>query len=102
MLGGRIDATYYRPEYIANELRLRNSGLDVVPLKSLVKSGRRAVYFNTSTLEEKAAPPDWLPFLTADDFGPDGFLLNLHARRRVSPDFASRYPMDCFVPMNCW
>ena len=88
----RIDATYYRPEYIANELRLRNSGLEIVPLSSLVKSGRRAVYFDTSTLEEGAAPTDWLPFLTADDFGADGFLLNLNAKRRVSPEFASRYP----------
>ncbi len=58
MLGERIDATYYRPEYIANELRLRESGLDVVPLSSLVTSGRRAVYFDTSTLEDTAAPSD--------------------------------------------
>ena len=92
MLGDRIDATYYRPEYIANELRLRESGLDVVPLSSLVTSGRRAVYFDTSTLEDTAAPSDWLPFLTADDFGADGFFLNLNARRRVSPVFGSRYP----------
>jgi type I restriction enzyme S subunit len=92
MLDDRIDATYYRPEYISNELRLRNSGLAIVPLKSLVKAGRRAVYFDTSTLDEAKAPPEWLPFLTADDFGADGFFLNLNARRRVSPDFASRYP----------
>ena len=92
MLGDRIDATYYRSEYIANELRLHESGLDVVPLSSLVTSGRRAVYFDTSTREESAAPTDWLPFLTADDFGADGFFLNLNSRRRVSPDFGSRYP----------
>ncbi|NLX97797.1 MAG: hypothetical protein GXY83_16660 [Rhodopirellula sp.] len=92
MLTDRIDATYYRPEYIANEMRLRRSGLDIVPLSSLVKSGRRAVYFDTSTLEGAAAPSDWLPFLTADDFGADGFFLNLNARRRVSPGFAARYP----------
>lgn len=88
----RIDPTYYRPEYLANEMRLRNSGLNTVPLSSLVRSGRRAVYFHTSTLENGVAPPDWCPFLTADDFGADGFFLDTNARRRVAPEFALRYP----------
>jgi type I restriction enzyme, S subunit len=92
ILGSRIDATYYRPEYISNELRLRRSGLEVARLGSLVAEGRRAVYFGTSTLERDKAPDNWLPFLTADDLGSDGFFLDLDARRRVSPDFASRYP----------
>jgi hypothetical protein len=92
LLKDRIDATFYSPEFVANEERLKRSAVGVGHLNSVVKSGRRAVYFSTSTLENGNAPAEWVPFLTSDDFGADGFFIDINARRRVSPDFAARYP----------
>ena len=88
----RIDASYYHPKFVFNELRLRNSGLPVCELNEIVKDGRRAIYFQTSTLEKNEAPANWVPFLTSDDLGTDGIFVDLDARRRVSPTFADRYP----------
>lgn len=92
LLKDRIDATFYRSEFVANEERLKRSAVGVARLNSLVKSGRRAVYFSTNTLENGNAPAEWVPFLTSDDFGADGFFIDINARRRVSPDFAAHYP----------
>ena len=91
-LGDRIDATYYRTDFVENARRLAESPIDSVKLRALTKSGRRAVYFSTSTLEAGVAPAEWVPFLTSDDFGADGFFIDINARRRVSPDFAAHYP----------
>ena len=91
-LNVRIDATYYRPTFVRNHLRLRDSGLDLVSLSDVVTSGRRAVYFSTETLERESAPEAWVPFLTADDLGTAGFFVDIDARRAVSPSFADRYP----------
>lgn len=88
----RIVATYYRREYVDNEARLLRSPVRKLPLSELVTAGRRAVYFGTSTLESEEAPADWVPFLTSDDIDDSGCTINLDARRRVSPEFADRYP----------
>lgn len=91
-LNERLDAIYYQPLFLDNEDRLKNSSIKTSRLKNLVKEGRRSIYFSTETLEIDEAPDDWVPFLTADDFGEDGFFINLNARRRVSPKFADQYP----------
>ena len=91
-LNGRIDATYYRPQFVANEERLRTCGAHIQQLNNLIHSGRRAVYFSTSTMEREEAPDNWVPFLTSDDFGTEGFGIDLNARRYVSPEFADQYP----------
>ena len=92
LLKDRIDATFYSPEFVANEERLKRSEVGIGRLNSLVRSGRRAVYFSTNTLENGNAPAEWVPFLTSDDLGANGFFIDINARRRVSPDFAARYP----------
>lgn len=91
-LQSRIDATYYSRKFVDNERRLLNGAVATSKLQSLVTGGRRAVYFSTSTLEREDAPTDWVPFLTSEDFGPDGFHINLAAKRYVSPEFADNYP----------
>jgi type I restriction enzyme S subunit len=91
-LGGRIDAGYYRPEYVANAKRLLNSSLECAELSALVSDGRRTLYFGTSTLDEEQAPDDWIPFLTSDDLGENGFFIETRARRRVLPSFLDDYP----------
>ncbi|MBK7773758.1 MAG: hypothetical protein IPL19_33015 [Sandaracinaceae bacterium] len=91
-LDGRIDATYYRPEYVANAQRLASSAIGCSDLSSLVSNGRRTLYFGTTTLEGDEAPPDWVPFLTSDDLGDEGFFIETRARRRVSPAFLADYP----------
>jgi len=91
-LNGRIDATYYRAQFVANEERLRTCGAHIQQLNNLIHSGRRAVYFSTSTIEREEAPDNWVPFLTSDDFGTEGFGIDLNARRYVSPEFADQYP----------
>ncbi|MCK6565845.1 MAG: restriction endonuclease subunit S [Dehalococcoidia bacterium] len=91
-LNGRIDASYYRPEYVANAKRLTDSSLKCAELSALVSDGRRTLYFGTSTLEEEKAPDDWVPFLTSDDLGDDGFFIETRARRRVPPSFLDDYP----------
>lgn len=88
----RLDAVYYQPTFLKNEERLKNSSVQILRLKQLVSHGRRAIYFDTQTMELGEAPKLWVPFLTADDFSRDGFFINLNSRRRVSPDFASNYP----------
>ena len=92
LLNGRIDAMYYRPEFVENAQRVRRSQLTIRTLKELTQAGRRAVYFSTSTLERGAAPANWVPFLTADDLGADGFHIDFNARRWVAPEFADQYP----------
>jgi len=94
----RIDATYYHPKFVENELRLKRSGIPVGVLNRLIEKGRRAIYFQTSTLEKDEAPKDWVPFLTADDLGKEGIFIDLDARRRVSPAFANRYPNGLVRP----
>jgi type I restriction enzyme, S subunit len=91
-LSGRIDAGYYRPDYVANAKRLLDSSLERAELSSLVSHGRRTLYFGTSTLEEEQAPQDWVPFLTSDDLGEEGFFIQTRARRRVPPSFLDDYP----------
>jgi type I restriction enzyme S subunit len=91
-LGSRIDAGYYRPDYVANAKRLLDSSLEHAELNSLVSGGRRTLYFGTSTLEEEQAPTDWVPFLTSDDLGDNGFFIETRARRRVAPSFLGDYP----------
>ena len=91
-LSNRIDAGYYRPEYVANAKRLLDSSLERADLSSLVSDGRRTLYFGTSTLEEEQAPSDWVPFLTSDDLGEEGFFIETRARRRVPPSFLDDYP----------
>jgi type I restriction enzyme S subunit len=91
-LSRRIDAGYYRPEYVANAKRLLDSSLERAELSSLVSDGRRTLYFGTSTLEEEEAPEGWVPFLTSDDIGEDGFFVETRARRRVPPSFLDQYP----------
>ncbi len=88
----RIDATYYHPKYVFNELRLKRSSIPTRELSDLVEKGRRAIYFQTSTLDKDEAPADWVPFLTSDDLGADGIFIDVDARRRVSPLFANNYP----------
>lgn len=91
-LNGRIDATYYRPEYVANAQRLESSSVGRADLNSLVSDGRRTLYFGTTTLEGDEAPDDWVPFLTSDDLGDEGFFIETRARRRVAPSFLLDYP----------
>jgi len=91
-LGSRIDAGYYKPEYVANAQRLSDSPIDRAELNALVFDGRRTLYFGTNTLEEEQAPEDWVPFLTSDDLGDDGFFIETRARRRVPPSFLDDYP----------
>jgi type I restriction enzyme S subunit len=91
-LDDRIVATYYKREFVENEARLLRSPIRKLRLSELVTAGRRAVYFRTTTLERDGAPPDWVPFLTSDDMDDSGCFVDLDARRRVSPDFADRYP----------
>ncbi len=91
-LRGRIDATYFRHEFVENENRLRSSGLETLQLREVIENGRRAVYFSTDTLERPNAPDKWVQFLTADDLGDDGFFVDENARRMVSPGFADKYP----------
>ncbi|MCM1984760.1 hypothetical protein [Lyngbya confervoides] len=91
-LKNRLDAVYYHPSFLSNEDRLLQSNVDILPLKVFVKEGRRAIYFSTQTLEAEEADNTWVPFLTADDFGADGFFIDLNSRRRVSPEFADKYP----------
>lgn len=91
-LNRRIDATYYRSDFIENAERIRASGLRTRPFGDLITNGRRAVYFSTETLEADVAPAGWMPFLTSDDFAPDGFFVDFNTRRSVSPGFAARYP----------
>jgi len=91
-LDGRIDATYYRPEYVANAQRLALSAVGCSELDSLVSDGRRTLYFGTTTLEGDEAPSDWVPFLTSDDLGDEGFFIETRARRRVAPSFLDDYP----------
>lgn len=88
----RLDAMFYRSDYVANAMRLRRSGVKSADLRSLVLAGRRTIYFSTDTKEADEADPTWIPFLTADDLSGDGCFINLNARRRVSPAFAARYP----------
>lgn len=90
-LDGRIDATYYRPEFVANAHRLSSSSIGRAALSSLVADGRRTLYFGTTTLEADKAPADWVPFLTSDDLGDDGFFVETRARRRVAPSFLADY-----------
>ena len=90
-LTDRMDAVYYRPSFVQNEDRLRNSSVGKTKLKSLVQNGRRAIYFSTSTMERNEAPESWVPFLTSDDLGDEGFFINLNSRRRVAPEFADKY-----------
>jgi type I restriction enzyme S subunit len=91
-LTDRLDAVYYHPSFLENEDRLNSSSIKILRLKTLVKEGRRSIYFRTQTMQIGEAPNDWVPFLTADDLGEDGFFVNLDARRRVSPSFADKYP----------
>ena len=91
LLDARIDASFYRQEFVNNALRLNASGLKQVRLSELVSAGRRAVYFQTSTLENDLAPDDWIPFLSSDDLGDEGFFLSFDTRKRVSPQFADEY-----------
>ena len=91
-LENRLDADYYGPGFLANHDRLVRSGIRTARLRSLVKLGRRAVYFSTDTMPADEAPESWIPFLTADDLSDDGCSINLDAKRRVSPDFAAEYP----------
>src|SRR5262245_42349055 len=92
LLTDRLDAVYYRPIFIRNEERLRLSPVRTVKLSTLVEKGRRSIYFSTTTLERGEAPDNWVPFLTSDDLGDEGFFIDLEARRYVAPEFASRYP----------
>ena len=91
-LGDRIDASYHKPEFVANARRLSNSLIESTKLNELVTQGRRTLYFGTSTLEEELAPSGWVPFLTSDDLGDDGFFVETRARRRVPPSFLTDYP----------
>lgn len=91
-LDRRIDATYYRPEYVANAQRLASSAVGCSELSNLVSDGRRTLYFGTTTLEGDEAPSDWVPFLTSDDLGDEGFFIETRARRRVAPAFLDNYP----------
>jgi hypothetical protein len=91
-LDGRIDATYYQPEYVANAQRLASSAVGRSELSNLVSNGRRTLYFGTTTLEGDEAPSDWVPFLTSDDLGDEGFFIETRARRRVAPAFLDDYP----------
>ena len=91
-LDGRIDATYYRPEYVANAQRLASSSVGSSVLNDLVSDGRRTLYFGTTTLDGDEAPSGWVPFLTSDDLGDDGFFIETNARRRVAPAFLDDYP----------
>lgn len=91
-LENRLDADYYGPGFLANHDRLVRSGIRTARLRSLVKLGRRAVYFSTDTMQANEAPKSWIPFLTADDLSEDGCSINLDAQRRVSPAFAAEYP----------
>lgn len=91
-LENRLDADYYGPGFLANHNRLLRSGIRTSRLHSLVKLGRRAVYFSTDTMLADKAPESWVPFLTADDLGEDGCSINLESKRRVSPEFAAEYP----------
>jgi type I restriction enzyme S subunit len=88
----RIDASYYRRDFVENQSRLSRSPVQKLPLSELVTAGRRAVYFGTTTLERDEAPSDWVPFLTSDDIDDSGCSISLDARRRVAPEFADRYP----------
>lgn len=94
----RLDAMYYHPRFLANEERLTRSGTACRQVRELVSAGRRAVYFGTTTHEREAAPSTWVPFLTADDLGDDGFYLDPSPRRLVSPEFAARYPNGWLRP----
>lgn len=91
LLDARIDACFYRQEFVSNASRLNASGLKQIQLSELVYAGRRAVYFQTSTLESNRAPHDWVPFLSSDDLGDEGFFLSFDTRKRVSPQFADEY-----------
>lgn len=91
-LKNRLDAVYYQPMFLENEDRLLRSDIEISPLRNFVTEGRRAIYFSTQTLESEVAAESWVPFLTADDFGSDGFFIDLNSRRCVSPDFADEYP----------
>jgi type I restriction enzyme S subunit len=93
-----MDAMYYHPRFLANEERLTRSGTAYRQVRELVSAGRRAVYFGTTTHERESAPPTWVPFLTADDLGDDGFYLDQSPRRLVSPEFAARYPNGWLRP----
>ncbi|MEI6149547.1 MAG: hypothetical protein WCS01_10655 [bacterium] len=94
----RLDAMYYHPRFLANEERLTRSGTARRQVRELVSGGRRAVYFGTTTHERESAPSTWVPFLTADDLGDDGFYLDQSPRRLVSPEFAARYPNGWLRP----
>src|SRR6266700_3755129 len=91
-IGHRIDAEYYRPEYVANAERLAASSIRSAAFRTVVTNGRRTLYFGTETLDFDQAPVEWVPFLTADDLGDDGFFVETRSRRRVSPNFLSEYP----------
>ena len=92
LLDSRLDAVYYSPAYLANHEALVRSSVGRAHLNTLVKAGRRAVYFSTDTLDAEEAPEHWIPFLTADDLSDDGCFVNLDAQKRVSPEFAEQYP----------
>lgn len=91
-LGSRIDAIYFHPEYVANARKLASSCIDSAELRSLVTDGRRTLYFGTTTLDFEEAPKEWIPFLTSDDLGDDGFFIETRSRRRVPPEFLENYP----------
>ena len=93
-LGGyrRIDAEYYQPYLLRDELLIQQIKWPVVPLGELVKEGYRVVYENTFIADEPFDPEAHVKFLQAADILSDFPAIGLDSMGWVSRDDWIRYP----------
>lgn len=94
----RVDAEYYQPDLLDLERRLQSSGLEIVPLASVVVDGARVVYQNTEILENPDGSDDFVRFLQAADVDRRLPVLRRHGVGWVARSDWDRYPKGRITP----